>query len=470
MFLVEVSEKAEMDPVPVPKRPADKRVMDFSEVSLGYSEEQARKEAQRCLQCKNKPCTRGCPAGVDIPAFIKKIADGDLKGAYEIILRANCLPAVCGRVCPQEEQCQKHCVLAARGKAIHIGALERFVADRALRNKARPNVQKTASGTVAIVGSGPAGITCAADLTKMGHKVTVFEALHLPGGVLMYGIPEFRLPKGVVNVEVERLKAMGVEIVCDFVVGRTKTVDELLDKFDAVFLANGAGAPAFLGIQGENLNDVYSANEFLTRSNLMRAYRFPEYDTPIKIGKRVSVIGAGNVAMDAARTALRLGAKEVTVVYRRTRAESTARVEEMINAEEEGVRFSFLTLPVRVIGGKGGGVRGLECVRMHLGEPDGSGRPFPVPVAGSNFTIETDTVIVAIGTRANPVALHGASGIKTNRLGYIEVGQETCATSREGVFAGGDIIRGSATVISAIGDGKKAARAIHDYLAKKHDS
>ncbi|MEM2875090.1 MAG: NADPH-dependent glutamate synthase [Candidatus Hadarchaeales archaeon] len=452
-------------PVPVPKRPPQERIGDFGEVSLGYSEEQAVEEAGRCLQCRHRPCVSGCPAEVDIPGFIGKVTEGDFRGACELIKRTNSLPAVCGRVCPQEEQCQRHCTLAASGKPIQIGALERFVAERAREAGGKTGNSGAFSGkSVAVVGSGPAGITCAADLLRRGHDVTIFEALHLPGGVLMYGIPEFRLPKEVVLHEINALKEMGARISCDFVVGRTKTVDELLSEFDAVFLANGAGAPEFMGIPGENLNDVYSANEFLTRSNLMKAYMFPRYDTPIRVGDRVAVIGAGNVAMDAARTAVRLGAREVTVVYRRTRAESPARAEEIINAEEEGVRFLFLTLPVRIVGRNDGSVRGMECMRMRLGEPDEDGRPSPVPIEGSNFFLNADTVIVAIGTRANPLALSGASGIRTNRWGYIEVNAETCATSREGVFAGGDIVRGSATVISAIGDGKRAARHIDRYL------
>jgi glutamate synthase (NADPH/NADH) small chain len=463
-----VSERMELEPVKAPKRPPEERIRDFFEVSPGYSEEQAIREARRCLQCRSRPCVGGCPAEVDIPGFIRETAEGNFERAYEIILRTNNLPAVCGRVCPQEEQCQRACTLAGRGRAIQIGQLERFVADWCRRRNIRFDPERGAGGKrVAVVGSGPAGITCAAELARKGHEVTILEALHLPGGVLMYGIPEFRLPKEVVNAEVGSLSRMGVEIACDFVVGETATVDELLSDFDAVFIANGAGVPEFLGIPGENLNDVYSANEFLTRSNLMRAYLFPEYHTPIKVGERVSVVGAGNVAMDAARTAVRLGAREVTVVYRRTRAESPARAEEIVNAEEEGVRFSFLTLPVRILEGAGRGVGGMECVRMRLGELDESGRPRPVPVEGSNFVLQADTVIVAIGTRANPLALRGAEGIRKREGGYIEVDPETCATSKPGVFAGGDIIRGSATVISAIGDGRRAARAIHSYLAKK---
>ncbi|MEM2877979.1 MAG: NADPH-dependent glutamate synthase [Candidatus Hadarchaeales archaeon] len=457
-------EKTEMDPVPVPKRPPQERVRDFKEVSLGYSEEQAIREALRCLQCRNRPCVRGCPAEVNIPGFIRKIIEGDFDGACLEIKRTNSLPAVCGRVCPQEEQCQRSCVYAAKGKPIQIGALERFVADRATGRMTEIPAEKK-GGDVAVVGSGPAGITCAADLARMGHRVTVFEALHVPGGVLVYGIPEFRLPKEIVSTEVSSLERMGVKFICDFVVGMTETVEDLLNEFDAVFLSNGAGAPEFMGIPGESLKQVYSANEFLTRTNLMKAYLHPEFDTPINTGKTVSVIGAGNVAMDAARTALRLKANEVRIVYRRTRSESPARAEEITNAEEEGVKFEFLTLPVRIIGDSWGNVSGMECVKMRLGERDASGRPGPEVISGSNFTLETDLVINAIGTKANRTALRGAEGIRTNRWGYIEVDPDTCATSMKGVFAGGDVIRGSATVISAIGDGKKAARSIHSYLA-----
>ncbi|HDI13069.1 MAG TPA: NADPH-dependent glutamate synthase, partial [Hadesarchaea archaeon] len=375
----------------------------------------------------------------------------------------------CGRVCPQETQCQMACVLSKRGKPIAIGNLERFVADWAMKHNVEEKHEKVKKSgkRVAVVGSGPAGLTCAADLAKMGHDVTIFEALHKAGGVLTYGIPEFRLPKRIVKHELEKIKKLGVEIKTDIVIGLTKGVDELRDEFDAVFLANGAGAPQFLNIPGENLNDVYSANEFLTRCNLMSAYRFPEFDTPIKIGKKIAVVGAGNVAMDVARTALRLGAGEVHVVYRRTREEAPARLEEIVRAEEEGVQFDFLTLPVRVLGDAKGNVVGMECVKMKLGEPDESGRRKPIAIEGSNFIMQVDMVINAIGTTANPIVSRSATDVRTDKRGYFIVDDETCATSKKGIFAGGDIIRGSATVILAIGDGKRAAKAIDKYLSEQ---
>ncbi|MDY6985319.1 MAG: NADPH-dependent glutamate synthase [Candidatus Thermoplasmatota archaeon] len=436
------------------------RIHNFNEVPLGFSTEDAIYEAQRCLECKTAPCVKGCPAEVKIPEFIDLIVKEDFAGAYQKILETNSLPAVCGRVCPQETQCQGNCVFNRTGKPINIGKLERFVADYARKNNIRP--QATAAPKknkkIAIIGSGPAGLTCASDLIKAGYDVTIFEALHRAGGVLVYGIPEFRLPKSIIDHEIEGIKAMGVNIATDFVVGATKSLDEISDEFDGVFVANGAGSPKFMGIQGENLNNVYSANEFLTRSNLMKAYLFPEYDTPIKIGKKVAVIGGGNVTMDSARTALRLGAEEVHVVYRRTKAESPARIEEIEHAEEEGVIFDWLTLPVRVLGDEKGNVTGMECIRMELGEPDASGRRRPVPIEGSNFVMECDQVIDAIGTQANPLVK--AEGMKKSERGYIIVEEESKATTRKGIFAGGDIARGSATVILAIGDAKKAARAI----------
>ncbi len=464
---IPVVERMKRPPRPMKEQGPKERVKNFDEVPLGYSAEDAIFEAQRCLQCKTPTCEGGCPAEVNIAAFIKKIVDEDFAGAYLTILKNNSLPAVCGRVCPQEEQCQKACVYAKQRKPIAIGKLERFVADWARKNDVKDKTPAVSNGKrVAVVGSGPAGFTCASDLARKGYDVTIFEALHKLGGVLVYGIPEFRLPKAIVDWEVGKARDLGVKLVTDFVVGLTEGVDELAEEFDAIFLSNGAGAPKFMLIPGENLNDVYSANEFLTRSNLMKSYRFPEFDTPIKVGEKVAVIGAGNVAMDSARTALRLGAKEVHIVYRRTKEEAPAREEEVHHAEEEGVAMDFLTLPVKILGDDKGNVTGMECIRMKLGEPDESGRRKPVPIESSNFVIKADMVIDAIGTSANPLVARSATGVKTNKWGYFEVDEGSCATSREGIFAGGDIIRGSATVISAIGDGKKAAKAMDNYLSK----
>jgi len=464
--MIPVKERMKRSPRPMPEQDSKERIHNFNEVPLGYKEQDAIYEAQRCLQCDPAPCVGGCPAEVHIPQFIRKIVEEDLAGAYLEILKTNNLPAMCGRVCPQEEQCQKACVYSKKGKPIAIGGLERFVADYAIKHDAKEKLPETKKKDklVAVVGSGPAGLTCAADLAKMGYDVTIFEALHKGGGVLTYGIPEFRLPKKIVEHEINKIE-LGVKLITDFIVGLTKSVDELAEEFDAIFLANGAGAPQFMNIPGENLNDVYSANEFLTRSNLMKAYKFPEFDTPIKTGKRVAVIGAGNVAMDAARTALRIGAKEVRVVYRRTKEEAPARAEEIVHAEEEGIVFDFLTLPVRILGDEKGNITGMECIKMRLGEPDESGRRKPIPTEGSNFIMQVDMVINAIGTTANPIVARSATGVNTNKWGYFTVDEKTCATSRDGVFAGGDIIRGSATVISAIGDGKKAARVIDSYLS-----
>jgi glutamate synthase (NADPH/NADH) small chain len=472
----EVEKTAEMIPVKermeriqrqMPEQDPEERIHNFDEVPLGYTKEDAIYEAQRCLQCDSAPCVGGCPAEVHIPQFIRKIVEEDFGGAYLEILKTNSLPAICGRVCPQEDQCQKACVYNKRGKPIGIGGLERFVADWArehLTDEKSPD-RREKGKLVAVVGSGPAGSTCAADLAKMGYHATILEALHKPGGVLTYGIPEFRLPKKIVEHEIDKIEELGVKVVTDFVVGLTDSVDELAKEFDAIFLANGAGAPQFMHILGENLNGVYSANEFLTRSNLMKAYRFPEFDTPIKVGEMVAVIGAGNVAMDAARTALRLGAKEVRVVYRRTREEVPARAEETVRAEEEGIIFDFLILPARILGNERGDVTGMECIRMRLGEPDESGRRKPFPVEGSNFVVQVDMVVNAIGTAANPIVARSATGVQRDKRGYFKVDEKTCATSRKGIFAGGDIVRGSATVISAIGDGKRAARAIDRYLS-----
>lgn len=465
--MIPVPERMKMSQRPMPEQDPKKRARNFDEVPLGYKKGDAIYEAQRCLQCDPPPCVEGCPAEVHIPQFIRKIVEEDFASAYLKILKTNSLPAICGRVCPQEEQCQRVCVYNKMGKPIAIGRLERFVSDWAKKQDTKeklPEIKKKGK-LVAVVGSGPAGLTCAADLAKMGYEVTIFEALHKSGGVLTYGIPEFRLPKKIVEYEVDKIKELGAKVVTDFVVGLTKGVDELAEEFDAIFLANGAGAPQFMHIPGENLNDVYSANEFLTRSNLMKAYKFPEFDTPIKVGKKVAVIGAGNVAMDAARTSLRLGAKEVYVVYRRTKEEAPARAEEIAHAEEEGIVFDFLTLPVRVLGDEKGNVTGMECIKMRLGEPDESGRRKPLPIEGSNFVMQVDMVINAIGTAANPIVAKSATSVQTNKRGYFTVDEKTRATSREGIFAGGDITRGSATVISAIGDGKKAARAIDGYLS-----
>jgi len=465
--MIPPKERVKREQIPMPEQEPKERIYNFKEVPLGYTQEQAIYEAQRCLQCKNPKCVPGCPAEINISQFIKKIVEEDFAGAYLEILKTDDLPAMTGRVCPQEEQCQQVCILEKQKKPIAIGRLERFVADWARENNIHgklPQINKKEQ-KVAIVGSGPAGLTCAADLAKLGYEVTIFEALHQPGGVLVYGIPEFRLPKSIVEYEVKEIEKLGVKVITDFVVGTTKGVDELTQKFDALFLANGAGAPRFMNIPGENLNDVYSANEFLTRANLMKAYLFPKYDTPIKIGKRAATIGAGNVAMDSARTALRLGAEKSYIIYRRSRNEVPARAEEVHHAEEEGIIFNFLTLPIRVLGNDKGNVIGMECIKMKLGEPDESGRRRPIPIPGSNFVIEVDMVIDAIGTSANPIVARSASGVEINQWGYFVIDDDTKATTKEGIFAGGDIVRGSATVISAVGDGKVAARAINEFLS-----
>jgi len=465
--MIPPKERVKREQIPMPEQEPKERIYNFKEVPLGYTQEQAIYEAQRCLQCKNPKCVPGCPAEINIPKFIEKIVEEDFAGAYLEILKTDDLPAMTGRVCPQEEQCQQVCILEKQGKPIAIGRLERFVADWARENKIHgklPRISKKEQ-KVAVVGSGPAGLTCAADLAKLGYEVTIFEALHQPGGVLVYGIPEFRLPKSIVEYEVKEIEKLGAKVITNFVVGTTKSVDELTQKFDAIFLANGAGAPRFMNIPGENLNDVYSANEFLTRANLMKAYLFPEYDTPIKIGKRAATIGAGNVAMDSARTALRLGAEKSYIVYRRSRKEVPARTEEVHHAEEEGIIFNFLTLPIKVLGDDKGNVIGMECIKMKLGEPDDSGRRRPIPIPSSNFVIEVDMVIDAIGTSANPIVARSATGVEINQWGYFIIDDNTKTTTKEGVFAGGDIVRGSATVISAVGDGKVAARAINEFLS-----
>jgi glutamate synthase (NADPH/NADH) small chain len=455
--------------VPMPKQPPKERIRNFNEVALGYSEEQAILEAERCLQCSNPQCIPGCPVEIDIPAFIKLLREGKFREAIRKIKEKNNLPAICGRVCPQEDQCQKNCTLSRRGDPVQVGRLERFLADWEMKHGIEmPEKPPSTGKRVAVIGSGPAGLTAAADLARLGHEVVVFEALHEPGGVLMYGIPEFRLPKRIVQAEIEYVRKLGVIIRTDTLVGRLYTIPELLKEegFDAIFIGTGAGPPIFMGIPGENLCGIYSANEFLIRVNLMKSYLFPEWDTPIKVGDKVAVIGAGNVAMDASRCSLRLGAKEVHVVYRRSRAEMPARKEEIANAEEEGVIFDFLTLPVAYHGDSGGWVRKMECVRMALTEPDESGRRKPIPIEGSNFLMDVDTVIVAIGRRPNPLIQQTTPGLNVAEDGTIIV-DENMQTNIEGVFAGGDIVTGEATVISAMGAGKKAAKSIHEYLMKK---
>lgn len=465
--MIPVKERMKRNQVPMPEQEPKERIYNFKEVPLGYTKEQAIYEAQRCLQCKVPKCIAGCPAEINIPKFIEKIVEENFAEAYFEILKTDDLPAVTGRVCPQEEQCQIVCILEKQSKPIAIGRLERFVADWARENNIHGRLPelKRKNQKVAIVGSGPAGLTCAADLAKLGYEVTLFEALHKPGGVLVYGIPEFRLPKSIVKYEINEIEKNGVKVITNFVIGATLSVDRLAQDYDAIFLANGAGAPRFMNIPGENLNDVYSANEFLTRANLMKAYNFPEYDTPIKIGKRSATIGAGNVAMDSARTALRLGAEKSYIVYRRSRKEVPARTEEVHHGEKEGIIFNFLTLPIKVLGDEKGNVIGMECLKMELGEPDESGRRRPIPIAGSNFVIEVDMVIDAIGTSANPIVAGSATGVETNKWGYFIVDEKSKVTTKEGIYAGGDIVRGSATVISAVGDGKVAARAINGFLS-----
>jgi len=446
------------------------RIHNFYEVALGYNEEQALAEAERCLQCPNPRCVTGCPVEVPIPDFIKLLKEKDYVAASLKIKEKNSLPAVCGRVCPQENQCQAMCVLGKMGDPISIGRLERFASDFE-RNKGVqiPELEKAAvTGKVAIVGSGPAGLTVAADLVKMGHEVVMFESLHLAGGVLMYGIPEFRLPKEIVQSEVSYIKQLGVDVKTNYTIGRIYTIDELFaDGFDAIFVGSGAGLPNFMRIEGENLGGVYSANEFLIRVNLMKGYLFPEYDTPIRIGKKVAVIGGGNVAMDSARCSLRLGADEVYIVYRRSKEELPARAEEVENAEEEGVIFRLLNNPTKFIGDESGWVNAMECIKMELGEPDASGRRRPVPIKGSEFTMDVDTVIIAIGQTPNPLIQRTTEGLETTRHGTIIVNEETGAATKDGVFAGGDVVSGAATVTSAMGAGKTAARGIHDYIQKK---
>lgn len=452
----------------MPSQAPDVRNKNFLEVALGYTEEQALDEAQRCLHCKNKPCVAGCPVGIHIPDFIAKVAEGDFEAAYQIITQQSSLPAVCGRVCPQETQCEQKCVRGIKGEPVGIGRLERFVADWHNKNvceaprKPAPNGHK-----VAVIGSGPSGLTCAGDLAKKGYAVTVFEALHTAGGVLVYGIPEFRLPKDIVQKEIDGLKAHGVDVQTNMVIGRVLSIDELLEQgYEAVFIGSGAGLPRFMNIPGENLKGVYSANEFLTRVNLMKAYQ-PGSDTPIEHAKRVAVVGGGNVAMDAARCAKRLGAEEVFIVYRRSEKELPARAEEVEHAKEEGIVFHLLNNPTQILGDENGNVKGMECIRMELGEPDASGRRRPVEVPGSEFTLDVDCVIMAIGTSPNPLIKSTTQGLETQKWGGIIVNEETGLTSREGVYAGGDAVTGAATVILAMGAGKTAATAIDQYIQSK---
>jgi glutamate synthase (NADPH/NADH) small chain len=450
--------------IKVGQQPPRERIKNFFEVALGLSSEQAEKEAGRCLQCKDPACVKGCPVEIDIPAFIKLIKEGKRKEALEKIKEKNNLPAVCGRVCPQEDQCEAVCILNKKKMPINIGALERYAADYELIHSKKPRTTNHEPRTkVAVAGSGPAGLTCAADLAKMGYQVALFESLHIAGGVLSYGIPEFRLPKKIVQNEVEYIKSLGVDIKTDTLIGNTYTIEDLFNNgFKAVFIAVGAGLPQFLGIPGENSDRVYSANEFLTRINLMKAYQFPEYATPVNIGNKLAVIGGGNVALDCARAALRLG-KVVTLVYRRSEKEMPGRIEEIENAKAEGVIFKFLTQPVKIIGDEKGFVKGLECIKMELGEPDESGRRRPIPIKDSNFVLDVDTVIVAIGQSPNPLLPKITAQLKTNKDGAIAV-DKNFMTSMPGVFAGGDIITGADTVISAMGAGKKAAVAMDKYI------
>ncbi len=460
----------------MPVQEPEDRVENFSEVALGYTLEMARREAERCLQCKDPHCMEGCPVEVTIPEFIEAVREGDMVKAVAAMKAKNNLPAICGRVCPQEVQCEQRCILGKKGEPVAIGRLERYVGDFELANNTFAVTKGPSTGKkVAVVGSGPAGLTCAVDLGRMGHDVTIFESLHTPGGVLVYGIPEFRLPKAVIRAEIETAaKALGIQILSDYVIGRTLTLDELLAQFDAVFLGTGAGLPMFMRIPGINFNGVMSANEFLTRVNLMKGYEFPEYDTPVKVGKKVAVIGAGNVAMDSARCALRLqslrakanGSElgEVHIVYRRSPAEVPARLEEVHHAKEEGVIFDFLTNPIEIIGDGKGGVAAMRCIRMELGEPDQSGRRSPIPIKGSEFDMEVDQVVFALGTSPNPLVFVNADGLERSRHGTAVANQESGRTTLERVWAGGDVVTGAATVISAMGAGKRAAADMDRYL------
>ena len=455
--------------VPMPEQAPDVRNKNFEEVALGYTAEMAMEEAVRCLNCKNKPCVSGCPVNVPIPGFIEKVAEGDFEAAYEIITSENALPAICGRVCPQENQCEGKCVRGIKGQPVGIGRMERFVADYHMEHAepVKADIKKNGK-KVAVVGSGPSGITCAGELIKKGYDVTVFEALHKAGGVLSYGIPEFRLPKALVAREIKSVEDLGVDIETNVIVGRSVTIDELMeDGYEAVFVGSGAGLPRFLNIPGENLLGVYSANEFLTRVNLMKGYKFPEAPTPVKVGKRVAVVGAGNVAMDAARTAKRLGAEEVYIVYRRGMEELPARKEEVEHAEEEGIIFKTLHNPVEILGDEDGLVSGMKCVEMELGEPDESGRRRPIVKEGSEFVLDVDSVIMSIGTSPNPLIRSTTPGLDANNRGCLITKDEKGETTREGVYAGGDAVTGAATVILAMGAGKEAAKAIDEYIKSK---
>jgi len=467
-----------MPKTPIPEQNPKERVKNFKEVALGYTEKEAIAEAKRCLACKKPKCVAGCPVEIDIPGFIKEVAAGDFKKAFDILKYKNFLPAICGRVCPQETQCEAPCIVGIKDEAVAIGRLERFVADYAMKDNRNPSPlsplpmgeRDRERGKIAIIGSGPAGLTAAVYLALKGHKVTIFESLHATGGVLRYGIPEFRLPKHILDYEINTAKELGIDIKPNAVIGKTETVDGLRKQgYEAFFIGTGAGLPWFLGIPGENLNGVYSANEFLTRSNLMKAYEFPKHDTPIVVGKKVAVIGAGNVAMDSARTALRLGAEEVHIVYRRSEKEMPARAEEIEHAKEEGIIFDLLTSPLRIIGDDAGWMKQMECMKNELGEPDASGRQRPVPIKGSEYTVDFDTVVCAIGQGPNPLLLSSIPDLKLNKRGYIETDPETLATSIPGVYAGGDIVTGAATVIDAMGAGRRAARSINTYLGKNHD-
>lgn len=461
---------ANMSPLktPMPEQDPKVRARNFKEVTLGYTAEMAMEEAKRCLQCKHRPCVGGCPVGVHIPDFIAFVAEGKFEEAYNEITKTNSLPAVCGRVCPQENQCEKYCVRGIKGEPVGIGRLERFVADYAIEKGIKHAPPTAKNGIkVAVVGAGPAGLTCAGDLAKLGYDVTIFEALHLAGGVLSYGIPEFRLPKELVRTEIESVKNLGVKIETNVIAGRSATLDDLMeDGFKAIFVGSGAGLPSFMGIPGENLNGVYSANEFLTRINLMKAYQFPSNDTPVKIGKNVAVIGGGNVAMDAARCAMRLGAEHVYIVYRRSEEEMPARNEEIHHAKEEGIEFLLLNNPTKIIGDEQGNVTGMECVKMELGEPDASGRRRPVEMKGSEFVLDVQTVIVAIGQSPNPLIRLTTPGLETQKWGGI-ITDDNGATSRDFIYAGGDAVTGAATVILAMGAGKTAAEAIHKKLSEQ---
>lgn len=455
-----------LEKVKMPEQDPNVRNRNFDEVALGYTPEMAIEEAQRCLHCKHKPCVNGCPVNVPIPEFIEKVAEGDFDAAYEVITTENALPAICGRVCPQEDQCEGKCVRGIKGEPVGIGRMERFVADYHLaKGDATDSVIEKNGIKVAVIGCGPSGITCAGELARKGYEVTVFEALHKPGGVLVYGIPEFRLPKALVAKEIENVEKLGVKIENNVIVGRSITVDELLeDGYKAVFIGSGAGLPKFLNIPGENLLGVYSANEFLTRVNLMKSFKFPETPTPVKVGKKVAVVGAGNVAMDAARTAKRLGADEVYIVYRRSEAECPARLEEVHHAKEEGIIFKFLNNPAKILGDEKGYVTGIEVVEQELGEPDASGRRRPVPVEGSNYVIDVDSVIISVGTSPNPLLRATTPGLDTQNWGGIIVDEATMESSKEYVYAGGDAVTGAATVILAMGAGKTAAAAIDEKI------